>query len=205
MKIIVCLLLALFISTAFLAACEGDVWLEGYSPKEPQEIQLNMQHIENPIVNGSSPTCHLMLNETGPDSANLTISVGTAALFYQNGNFSSWFSIDSQEPEELVGILKTEPSAAGEFYSRQYNVTLNGLSNGAHLIIVRVAGQYYGPKMSNYDCEGNSTIMVNDQITSSSTVPEFPSSIVMTFISVLALVSAAILMRRDFLGRRVLA
>jgi hypothetical protein len=119
------LLLALFISSGFLAACKGAVWFEGYTPQEPKEIQLNMQHIENPIVNASAPTCHLLLNETGPDSANLTISIGTVALFYQNGNFSTWFSIDSKPPEELASILKTEPSAAGEFYSRQYNITLN--------------------------------------------------------------------------------
>jgi hypothetical protein len=174
MKKIVYLLLALFISSGFLAACKGAVWFEGNAPQEPQEIQLNMQHIENPIVNASAPTCHLLLNETGPDSANLTISIGTVALFYQNGNFSTWFSIDSKEPEELASILKTEPSAAGEFYSRQYNITLNGLSNGAHLITIRVTGQYYGTELSYYDCEGNKTLLVNNQITASPSVPELP-------------------------------
>jgi hypothetical protein len=180
MKKIVYLLLALFLSSGFLAACKGAVWFEGYTPQEPQEIQLNMQHIESPIVNASAPTCHLFLNETGPDSANLTINVGTVALFYQNGNFSTWFSVDSKEPEELASILKTEPSAAGEFYSRQYNITLNGLSNGAHLITIRVAGQYYGPEVSYYDCEGNGTVLVNDQITVSPNVPEFPALAIVT-------------------------
>jgi hypothetical protein len=175
MRRIIYLLLALFISSVFLADCKGAVWFEGYTQQEPQEIQLNMQHIENPIVNASAPTCHLLLNETGPDSANLTINVGTVALFYQNGNFITWFSIDSKEPEELASILKTEPSAAGEFYSRQYNITLNGLSDGAHLITIRVAGQYYGPEVSYYDCEGNKTILVDNQITASPTVPEFPA------------------------------
>ena len=185
MKKVGYLLLVLFISSAFLATCKGAIWFEGYNSQETQEIQLNMQHIENPIVNASAPTCHLLLNETGPDSANLTISVGTVALFYQNGNFSTWFSIDSQEPEELASILKTEPSGAGEFYSRQYNISLNRLIIGAHLITIRVAGQYYGPEMSYYDCEGNGTVLVNNQITSSPIVPEFTA---LAFVPLLLLV-----------------
>lgn len=185
MEKIAYLLFALFISSGFLAACKGAVWFEGYIPQEPQEIQLKMQHIENPIVNASAPTVHLLLNETGPDSANLTINVGTVALFYQNGNFSTRFSIDSKEPEELTSILKTEPSAAGEFYSRQYSITLNGLSNGAHLITIRVAGQYYGPEVSYYDCQGNGTVLVNNQITASPNIPEFP---ILAFMPLLLLV-----------------
>ncbi len=193
MKRIVYLLLALFISCGFLAACEGAVWFEGYTPQEPQEIQLNMQHIENPIVNASVPTCHLLLNETGPDSADLTISIGTVALFYQNGNFSTWFSIDSKAPEELASILKTEPSAAGESCSRQYNITLNGLSNGAHLITIRVAGQYYGPEVSYYDCEGNKTVLVNNQITASPTVPELSWLLIMPLL--IGTLTVALLLR----------
>jgi hypothetical protein len=57
-------------------------------------------------------------------------------------------------------------SAAGEMYRRTYNTCLNGLETGSHLVKLRVAGDYYGPdfepgaKSGNYDCEGNTTIVV---------------------------------------------
>jgi hypothetical protein len=163
MRVIACLLLALLVSSAFIGVCKGAVWLEGCNPQEPREIQLNMQHIEKPIENTPTylPGCYLFLSETQPNIVNLTIIVYTMALNYQDGNFETWLSIDSQEPEKLVGILDSSPSAAGEQYNRQYNVTLSGLVNGAHLIKIRVAGDYYGPEGGNYDCEGNATVIVD--------------------------------------------
>ncbi len=66
-----------------------------------------MQHIEKPVDNTTTslPVCDLILNETEPRIVNLTIIVSTGALFYQTGNFEAWLSIESQEPEKLIGIL----------------------------------------------------------------------------------------------------
>lgn len=153
------MLLALFVSSAFLGVCNGAVWFEGYNPQEPQKIQLSMQHIENTPT--SLPEVTLLLSETEPHTVNLTITVSTMALLHQTGNFETWLSIDSQEPEKLVGILDSRGSAAGELYKHQYNVTLSGLGDGAHLIKMRVAGDYYGPVGGNYDCEGSVTVMIS--------------------------------------------
>jgi len=51
---------------------------------------------------------------------------------YQTENFETWLSINFQETEKLFGTLKVTGSAAGEFYERQYNVTLSGLADGLH-------------------------------------------------------------------------
>ena len=169
-------MLALFVSPAIFGVCNGAIWFEGYNPQEPQEIRLNMQHIEKPVENTTSlPVCDLILNETEPHIVNLTIIASTAALFYQTGNFETWLSIDSQEPEKLIGILDSQGSAAGELYNRQYNVTLSGLGDGAHSIKIQVAGDYYGPgpEGGNYDCEGNATIIINHQTEPSPT--SFPT------------------------------
>ncbi|MHC3128981.1 MAG: hypothetical protein IBV52_02755 [Candidatus Bathyarchaeota archaeon] len=106
---------------------------EGYDAQEPQEIQLNMQR-KQPIVGPYTalPVCNLILSEAEPQKVTLTIKVSTAALFYQDGNFETWLSIDDQEPEKLVGILDSRGSAAGQLYKRQYTVNLSGLCDGAH-------------------------------------------------------------------------
>jgi hypothetical protein len=168
MKAIAYLLLALFLSSVFLGICHGALWFEGSNPQEPQELRLNMQSTDNTSV--SLPTCYLYLNETQPKLVNLTIVVGTAALFYQTGNFDTWLSIDSQEPQKLDGLYHWEGSAAGELYARQYNVNLNGLEEGNHLVTVRIAGDYYGPDLpEGYVCQGNTTIVVSDQTKTSPT------------------------------------
>jgi hypothetical protein len=169
MRVIACLLLALFVSSAFLGVCRGAVWFEGNNPQEPQKIQLNMQHIKEPAENTqtSLPEVTLLLSETEPHIVNLTITVYTMALLHQTGNFETWLSIDSQEPEKIVGILDSRGSAAGELYKCQYNVNLSGLGDGAHFTKIRVAGDYYGPgpEGSNYNCEGNVTFIIDDQTT----------------------------------------
>jgi hypothetical protein len=128
MRVIVCLLLALLVCSAFLGVCSGAVWFEGYNPQEPQKIHLNMKHIENTPT--SLPVVTILLSETEPHIVNLTITVSTIALLHQTGNFETWLSIDSQEPENLSGIFDWRGSAAGELYKRQYNVTLSGLEEG---------------------------------------------------------------------------
>jgi hypothetical protein len=162
MRVIACLLLALFVSSAFFGICNGEVWFEGYDPNEPQEIQLNMQH-KQPIVSPYTalPKCGLILSEAEPQIVNLTIIVSTAALLYQDGNFETWLSIDDQEPEKLVGILDSRGSAAGQLYKCQYTVNLSGLRDGAHFIKIRVSGDYYGPEDGNYDCEGNVSVIID--------------------------------------------
>ena len=162
MKVIPCLLLALFLSSAFFGVCNGEVWFEGYDPQEPQEIRLNMQN-KQPFVSSYTalPACTLILSEDEPQIVNLTIIVSTAALLYQDGNFESWLSIDDQELEKLVGILDSRGSAAGQLYKRQYTENLSGLRDGAHFIKIRVAGEYYGPEGGNYDCEGNVSFIIN--------------------------------------------
>ncbi len=156
MRVIACLLLALFISSASFGICNGAAWFEGYDPQQPQEIKLNMQP-KQPIVSPYTalPACNLLLSETEPKFVNLTIIVSTAALLYQDENFETWLSIDEQEPEKLVGILDSQGSAAGQLYKRQYTANLSGLRDGVHFIKVRVVGDYYGPGGGSYDCEGN--------------------------------------------------
>lgn len=167
MKALGYLLLALFLSSGFLGVCHGAVWFEGSNPQEPQELRLNMQSIDN--ASGSLPVCFLYLNETQANLVNFTIFVGTMALFYQTGNFETWLSIDSQEPQKLLGLYHEQGSAAGEMYRRTYNASLSGLETGSHLVKLRVAGDYYGPdfgpgaKSGNYDCEGNTTIVISGQ------------------------------------------
>ncbi len=161
MRVIACLLLALVIFSAICGVCNGAVWFEGYNPQEPQNIKLNLQHSEN--TSASLPVCYLYLNETEPRIVNLTIIVSTAALFYQSDNFETWLSIDSQEPEKLVGVLNSRGSAAGDLYARQYNVTLSGLEDGTHRIKIRVVGEYYGLEGGNYDCEGNVNFIVDEK------------------------------------------
>ena len=112
MRVITCLLLVLFTSSAFLGVCSGTVWFEGYNPQEPQELRLKMLPIDN--TSASLPTCYLHLNETQPKLFNLTIIVSTAALFYQTVNFETWLSIDSQEPQKLVGLFDWEGLPTGD-------------------------------------------------------------------------------------------
>jgi hypothetical protein len=166
MRVIVCLLLALFVSSAFLGVCNGAVWFEGYNPQDSQEIRLlNVEH-KIPAVSPytATPVCDLILSELESQIVNLNIIVTTWAMGHQTGNFETWLSIDDQEPEKLFGTLDITGSAAGEFYERQYNVTLSGLGDGMHLIKIRVAGTYYGPgpKDKTYDCEGSVTVIVDN-------------------------------------------
>jgi hypothetical protein len=161
------------VSSTFFGVCNGKVWFEGTEPQEPQEIRLNIQHIE---TNGTLPSCNLILSETEQDSVNLKINVSTMALFYQNGNFETWLSIDKQKSEKLVGVFDSWGSAAGEFYERKYNVTLSGLEDGAHLIKIRVAGEYYGPNSGNYDCEGSVSFMVDQYPAETPTKTESPTT-----------------------------
>ena len=161
MRVIACLLLALFVSSAFFGICSGAVWFEGYDPQGHQEITLmNMDH-KLPIVvpYTALPVCDLILSEATPEIVNLTIIVTTWALAYQNENFETWLSLDSKDPEKLFGMLDVQPSAAGNFYVRQYDVILSGLGDGVHLIRIRVAGEYYG--YGSYDCEGNVSIIID--------------------------------------------
>jgi len=161
MKIITPVMILFLLSFAFLGACSGAVLFEGYTPQEPQEIRLNMQHIENKST--PLPAVWLTLSETEPHMVNLTIIVSTAALLYQTSNFATRLSIDSQEPEKLDGILESRGSRLGDLYSRQYYVTLSGLGDGAHFIKIRVAGDYYGPDYEglNYDCQGNVSFVID--------------------------------------------
>ena len=172
MKIIACLLLVLFIFSAFFGICNGEVWFEGYDPQEPQEIRLNMKHIQ-PIVGPYTAlsVCSLILSEVKPQIVNLTIIVSTAALFYQDGNFETWLSINDQEPEKLVGTLDSPGSAAGQVYKRQYTVNLSGLHDGAHLIKIRVAGDYYGPEGGNYDCDGSASVIIGQDKPTPTPIP----------------------------------
>ena len=163
MRVTACLLLALLVSSAFFGVCNGKVWFEGIDPQEPQKIRLlNVEH-KIPVVSPctATPVCDLILSEAEPQIVNLTITVSTMALFYQTGNFETWLSIDDQEPEKLFGILDARGSAAGDLYNRKYNLTLSGLGDGAHFMKVRVAGEYYGPGGSGYDCEGNVSIIID--------------------------------------------
>lgn len=162
MRVVACLLLALFVSSAFFGVCIGDVWFEGVDPQEPREIRLSMQRTQ-PIVSSYThlPACDLILSEAESQIVNLTIRVYTAALFYQDGDFETWLSIDDQEPEKLVGVLHVQPSAAGESFSRQYSCNMSGLGDGAHFIKIQVAGDYYGPEGGNYDCEGDISFIVD--------------------------------------------
>jgi hypothetical protein len=171
------LLLALFVSSAFLGVCSGAVWFEGYNPQDSQEIRLlNVEH-KIPTVSPytATPVCDLILSEVESQIVNLNIIVTTWALGHQTGNFETWLSIDDQEPEKLFGTLDITGSAAGEFYERQYNVTLSGLGDGMHLIKIRVAGTYYGPGSGNYDCEGNTTFIIDDQTTPSPNPTQTPT------------------------------
>jgi hypothetical protein len=162
-KSLVALLLVLFVSSAWFGICNGAVWFEGSDPQGPQQILLhNMEH-KIPTVGRltARPVCYLILSEAEPQIVNLTIIVTTAAWGYQNENFETWLSIDSEEPEKLFGILDVTGSAMGEFYERQYYVTLSGLGDGVHLMKIRVAGEYYGSPSGNYDCEGNASFIID--------------------------------------------
>jgi hypothetical protein len=164
MRVIACLLLALFVSSTFLGVCNGVVWFEGHNPQDSQEIRLlNVEH-KIPTISPytATPVCDLILSELESQIVNLNIIVTTWAMGHQTGNFETWLSIDDQEPEKLFGTLDITGSAAGEFYERQYNVNLSGLGDGIHLIKIRVAGTYYGPGSGNYDCEGSVTVIVDN-------------------------------------------
>jgi hypothetical protein len=164
MRVIACLLLALFVSSTFLGVCNGAVWFEGHNPQDSQEIRLlNVEH-KIPTISPytATPVCDLILSELESQIVNLNIIVTTWAMGHQTGNFETWLSIDDQEPEKLFGTLDITGSAAGEFYERQYNVNLSGLGDGIHLIKIRVAGTYYGPGSGNYDCEGSVTVIVDN-------------------------------------------
>jgi hypothetical protein len=193
MRVIACLLLTLFVSSALFGVCNGAAWFEGYNPQEPQEIRLNMQHIDKPNENTPTapPACILNLSETEPHIVKLTIIVSTAAFFYQNENFQPWLSIDSQEPEKLFGILNSRGSAAGDEYTRQYTEILNGLGDGAHFIKIRVTGEYYGPEAGNYDCEGNATFMIDHQTQPPPT--PFPTTIAVASVASAAVVAGVLL------------
>ena len=164
MRAVACLLLTLLVFSAWFGICNGAVWFEGCDPQEPQKIRLlNVQHkqpAESPFT--ATPVCDLILSGAESQIVNLTIIVTTYALGYQNGNFETWLSIDSKEPEKLFGTLDVTPTAIGEIYERQYTVTLSGLRDGTHLIKIRVAGEYgYSNKIGNYDCEGSVSIIVD--------------------------------------------
>jgi hypothetical protein len=164
--VIACLLLALLVSSAFLGVCDGAVWFEGNSTEKPQEISVDM----NATV--SFPSCHLIINETEPKVVDLTIIVTTWRHFYQDENFETWLSIDSQKPEQLPdGILSSDMVGfLGSLYRRQYDLTLSGLGNGTHFLKIRVEGEYYmtpkpgvwGLSGKNYVCEGNATVIVDE-------------------------------------------
>jgi hypothetical protein len=163
MRAIACLLLVLFVSLAWFGICNGAVWFEGYDPQEPQEIRLlNVEHKIPVSRYTATPVCSLILSEAEPQIVSLTIVVTTWAMGYQNENFETWLSVDSKEPEKLFGTLDVTPSAAGESYQRQYDVTLSGLGDGTHLIEIRIAGEYdsyYG--VGNYDCEGSVSVIID--------------------------------------------
>jgi hypothetical protein len=215
MKAITSLIVLLLISAVFLGVCNGAVWFEGGNPQEPQETRLTWQSIRKTVdyIPNSPPTCYLILNGTKPHNANLTVNVSTAALFYQNENFETWLSIDSQTPEKLVGVFDSSASALGAFYNRQYNVNLNWLEAGAHLLKIRVTGEYYGPEGGNYDCTGNVTIVIDNQPEVSPTITEiwptantelsptnpFPTA---TIIAVAALIGCAIIITAFLKAKR---
>jgi len=196
MKIIAHLLLALLVFSAFFAVSNGAVWFEGYNPQEPQErVLLNVEHKIPPVSPyTATPVVDLILSEPEPQNVNLNITVTTWALGHQTGNFETWLSIDSKEPEKLSSTLNVKPSAAGEFYERQYNLTLSGLRDGVHLIEIRVVGDYYGPGSGSYDCQGNATFIINDQpLTSPSpSVPEFSWLTILPLLFAIPIVLAVI-------------
>jgi hypothetical protein len=162
MRVIACLLLVLFVSSAFFGICSGAVWFEGYDPQEPQEILLYVEHKIPPVGRYTArPTCYLILSEAKPQIVSLTIRVTTYGINNQSENFETWLSIDDQEPEKLFGTLHVR---SGDFMGvgfseRQYTVTLSGLGDGMYLIKIRVAGEYYGG--SSYDCEGNVSVIID--------------------------------------------
>ena len=127
-----------------------------------------MQHIEKPKENTPTipPFCSLILNETEPNQVDLTIRVHTAELNLQTQNFETWLSIDNEEPEKLDGIFSYSCNSLTNEYIRNYYVTLNELGDGVHLIIIRVAGEYfsaYGLEGGNYDCEGNVSFILDNK------------------------------------------
>jgi hypothetical protein len=157
MRVIACLLLALLVSSALFGMCNGAAWFEGYSPQEKQELKLSAGW------STVAPFCYLILSENESHTANLTIKVSTMIMFGQTENFETWLSINSQEPQKLVGILNTTHMPRppiGYFYNRQYDVALSGLGDGAHFIKIRVVGDYGSG--GNYEWEGNASIIVDN-------------------------------------------
>jgi hypothetical protein len=175
MRVITCLLLALLVSLTFFEVCNGAVWFEGDSPQETS-VTMNSKL--------PYPSCHLTLTETEPHTVNLTITVTTWIWYLQNENFETWLSIDSQESKNLgSGILYSNSTGMfGERYSRQYNVILSEIADGAHSINIRVEGEYYmNPEgyvanaphelgnTSRYVIIGNADFMVDETVSTPQT------------------------------------
>jgi hypothetical protein len=162
MKAIACLLIALCVSSVFFGVCSGAVWFEGSDSGQPQEIELNMQRTTPAISSQRAlPFCSLVLNETEPQTVELVIRVSTAAIYDLDGDIETWLSIDSQEPEKLVGTIDTTASAAGASYYNHYTVPLSWLRDGAHSVSIRITGICHG---HSYNCEGTAAFVIYHEV-----------------------------------------
>jgi len=137
------MLVILILSCAFFEVCLGAVWLEEGNPLENQKISVKLLSPENKSF---APGCSLILRETDADNICVTVSVGTMALLWQDSNIETWLTIDDQ-PQVKLNRSKLDDlsSAAGAMWTSEYNSTLSGLSEGAHMLKIRVlsTGNYY--------------------------------------------------------------
>ncbi len=151
------MIVLLLLSSAFLGVCNGAVWLPEYNSGENQEISVKL------LGNNSSAGCSIILRQADPDNIDLTLRVTTMALLWQDANFETWLTIDDQVPEKMDNSnLHVQPSALGEIYKREYQLTISGLREGSHVMKIRVSGNYYDYGGSDYDYEGNVSFTVDN-------------------------------------------
>ncbi len=111
------------------------------------------------------PSCSLTLSETDSNVVNLSLTVTTWIWYRQSENFSTWLSIDAQDPEKLDSDVFYSNSTGmfGSRNSRQYSVALAGLEEGVHFMKVRVEGDYYTGSVADYAFEGNASFLVDNK------------------------------------------
>jgi hypothetical protein len=161
MKIVIPIIIILLVSSVFLGGSNGTVQFAGQNNKvESHESSMELFLLGKTQGN---VFCALNLYQSNLDNVILEINVTTMALLWQDANFETWLAIDDQALEKKDSInLHTQPSALGEFYTREYTATLNGLSEGLHVIRILVSGNYYRPEGGKYEYEGNATFIIDN-------------------------------------------
>lgn len=166
MKNLITVLILALLSSVFVGACQGEMWLNN----DKSAIWLALYSEERQavyVVGWTLISSRLTLYES-QENYNLTIAILTSnyrsdsygyrvPIGCQDSNLETYLAINSQIPEKLAC---NKVSQDYDHYIHEYAKDLSQLTDGSYTLNLRVTGKT--PYNLTFDCNGTATLIVDN-------------------------------------------